>query len=134
MCLELNSLLKGFPVQTPWSTSITVFRALTKFKTATEEFYGVLVEDTDNQNDCKLLWILERPNGFSTWQESRHRPLIREGESEDEIDNVFGHYEDLEGQVYYAVKWKDYECPTWELEEDLRDCQSTMDYTMQLLV
>lgn len=123
----------GSFVRAAWSSKVAILEVLYSLKTSNQIFLGVRGETLDPQSDHHgLLWVSKDSQGFQVWQECRQRPFIMEGESEYEIEEILGHYETQTGAVYYAVKWFDYECPTWELEDDLWSSRLITDYCLQL--
>ncbi|KAH7303147.1 hypothetical protein B0I35DRAFT_365538 [Stachybotrys elegans] len=120
--------------QAPWSPKVPILQVICSIKTASRTFHGVQVEALDQEsNHHSLVWVFEDIRGFRVWQECCQRPFIIDGESVNEIKEIVGHHEDQTGCVYYAVKWTDYECPTWELEDDLGNHQIITEYCLQLL-
>ncbi|KAK4206037.1 hypothetical protein QBC37DRAFT_301603, partial [Rhypophila decipiens] len=69
--------------------------------------------------------VFDNTYSLRVWQECRQRPFITEGKYGYEVEQISGHYETPTGSVYYGVKWTVYECPTWELEDDLYNSQLT---------
>ena len=137
MHLEAERAYRGSVIQTAWSSNVAVIQVLYTLRTADWTFHGVRVETLDqgwevSSDATKLLWVLEDHQGLRTWQECRQRPFIIDGELEHDIEKIVGHYESQTGSVYYAVKWVDFECPTWELEDDLSSCQLITEYCMHL--
>ncbi|KEY63885.1 hypothetical protein S40285_08976 [Stachybotrys chlorohalonatus IBT 40285] len=125
---------RGSLVHTAWSSNVSILQVLYSIKTSDLTFHGVTVEGFDDSGD--LLWVLEDHLGLRIWQECRQRPFISDGdlgELENEIEEIVGHYEAPTGSIYYAVKWVGYECPTWELEDDLGGGRQITDYCMHLL-
>lgn len=124
---NLNPCWRGSQVDTLWSSNVVVERVLCIFQTATVVFYGVEVENQDfNLRDyprkTELLWVFADGNKINVWMESRQRPQIVGGELQEKVEHIVGHFQDESGEIYYAVKWAGYECPTWELESDLHTC------------
>ncbi|KAK3933477.1 hypothetical protein QBC46DRAFT_368726 [Diplogelasinospora grovesii] len=114
----------GCPVRTGWSSHVVVVQVLYTLWKPELIFHGVRVENLDG--DFRnwpytegLLWVLEDGQELRIWQECRQRPRIIDGEADCEIEEIVGHYQAQSGPVYYAIKWVGYECPTWELEDDL---------------
>ncbi|KAH8655519.1 hypothetical protein BX600DRAFT_385289 [Xylariales sp. PMI_506] len=118
----------GASVQTVWSSHVIIVQVLYSLKARNETFHGVKVETLNYESGHPLyydglLWVVEDGGNLRIWQECRQSPWITDGEVEGEIEEIIGHYESDTGSVYYAIKWMDYECPTWELEEDVLTCQ-----------
>lgn len=136
MQLQPDWAHRGSFVQTAWSSSVVILQVLYTIKTPDRIFHGAIVENLDQASGTSatdnLLWVVDDSYGLRMWQECRQRPFITQGEYGYEIEEVFGHYETQTGSVYYAVKWVDYECPTWELEDDLYDSNLTTEYCMHL--
>ncbi|KAK4206201.1 hypothetical protein QBC37DRAFT_301271 [Rhypophila decipiens] len=135
MQLQPDWARRGSLVQTAWSSNVVILQVLYTVTTLDRKFHGVIVENPVQARGASatddLLWVFDDSCGLRVWQECRQRPFITEGEY-GEIEQVFGHYENPTGSVYYAVKWTDYECPTWELEDDLYDSQLTTEYCIHL--
>jgi hypothetical protein len=128
-----DTLCRSSFVRTAWSSNVTILQVLYTYRTSTHTFLGVRTETLQQKSDHhSLLWVVKDGQGFRVWQECRQRPFIINGESEFEIQGIIGHYETQTGAVYYAVKWIHYECPTWELEDDLWNCQLITDYCLYL--
>lgn len=67
----------------------------------------------------RLIWAYGDDRQLSLWQDIRQRPRIIDSKSEANIERIVGHYQVATGEYYYAIKWKNYACPTWELEANL---------------
>jgi hypothetical protein len=133
MRLNANQAYQGSFVQTAWSSKVAILEVLYSFRTSHQTIFGVRAETLDQKSDHHgLLWVRKDSRGFQLWQECRQRPYIIDGESDYEIEEILGHYETESGTVYYAVKWIDYECPTWELEDDLWSCRLITSYCLHL--
>ena len=48
--------------------------------------------------------------------------------------SLIGYYRSVSGNVFVGVKWRGYECPTWELEDDLLQCGDLNDDDMCSIV
>ena len=136
--LRAESAYRGSFVRTAWSSNVVILQVLYSLRTPNQIFHGVKVDTLDQEVGAStdgngLLWVAEDSQGLRVWQECRQRPFILDGEIEYEIEEIVGHYEAQTGSVYYAVKWSDYECPTWELEDNLRSTRFITEYCMQLL-
>lgn len=127
MCL--NELF----VRTAWSSKVAILEVLYTYRTLYQTFLGVRTETLDPTSDQNgLLWVCKDTQGYQVWQECHQRPYIIEGESDYDVKEILGHYESPNGSVYYAVKWIGYECPTWELEDDLWGCRLITTYCLSL--
>lgn len=114
----------GAQVKTIWSSQVTISHIICTASAAPFTFYGVLTRNLDrvldsSQTEDELLWVYNNGTSVSVWQETRQRPLAIEGLTEYEIKGIVGHYELENGRLFYAVKWFERDCPTWELEDDL---------------
>ncbi len=113
----------GSPVRTPWSSQVFVEEILCSADMQNRTFYGVILRN----RECfgaewlaskTLHWVFDDGNGLRLWEQAEQRPLFLQ-------DDAFPSLEDIlcflqwKGRVYLAVKWREYGCPTWELEETL---------------
>ncbi|KAH7115701.1 hypothetical protein EDB81DRAFT_655755 [Dactylonectria macrodidyma] len=115
---------RGAPVQTTWSQNVLVIEVILTFKTSNRTFHGIrAVNDDWGLWDWprveNLLWVVDDGHRLRQWQESRQPPHVMESDSECIVEEVIGYYKADSGHEYVAIKWQDYECPTWELESDL---------------
>jgi hypothetical protein len=134
MRLNSSQAYRGSIIRTAWSSKVAILEVLFSFGTSYRTFLGVRAETLDRKSDHdELLWVCKDSQGFQLWQECRQRPYIIDGESDYEIEQILGHYESQSGDIHYAVKWIDYECPTWELEDDLWSCRLITTYCLDLL-
>ncbi|KAJ3497419.1 hypothetical protein NLG97_g1924 [Lecanicillium saksenae] len=117
-------------IKTPWSDQVVVLDVLYSVKASQSVFHGVRAMNTDLRWDwpdvVHFLWVLEQDNDDDLklapeWQQP---PRIINGELPCDIEFVIGDYQSAAGNTYLAVKWRGYDCPTWELEEDVTtwDC------------
>lgn len=115
---------RGSIVRTACSSHVIVTQVLYSFKALDQIFHGVKVVPEPGHPSYYdgLLWVVDDGEGLLVWQECRQRPRIIDGKFEHEIEEIVGHYESWTGSVYYAIKWMDYKCPTWESEEDMLTC------------
>ncbi|KAM3518601.1 hypothetical protein MY4038_010057 [Beauveria bassiana] len=73
-----------------------------------------------------LPWIVEQENGddlkLAPEWERPSRGI--DNRLPRDVELVIGDHQSAAGNTYLAVKWWGYDCPTWELEEDVmaRDC------------
>ncbi|KAK3933652.1 hypothetical protein QBC46DRAFT_368648 [Diplogelasinospora grovesii] len=102
----------GSPVRTGWSSHVVVMQVLYTLWKPELIFHGIRVENLDGD-------LRNWPYTEGLLWECRQRPRIINGEADFEIEEIVGHYQAQSGLVYYAIKWVEYECPTWELEDDL---------------
>ncbi|EJT68970.1 hypothetical protein GGTG_13476, partial [Gaeumannomyces tritici R3-111a-1] len=112
------SVLEGDTVVTLWASRLVVIKVLISLQTPKRTFYGVITVNPDEflhdwPDSSQLLWVYNNEHLINVWQEATP-PRVSEGESNCAIDNIFGHYENDNGVVCYAVKWFGYHCPTWE--------------------
>lgn len=126
------SVHAGDIINAPWSSRATVLKVLFVVQNADQDFYGVLYSNPDPlkwdwPSSTGILWVYHDGLQIRTWQEAGQKPSLTDYSSDFEIKQIFGHYENAEGQVHYAVKWVDYACPTWE--SDINDsCKHIADY------
>lgn len=110
----------GAKIYTPWSSNVILLEILLIHHNVVGTFYGIRSETRDKEGwplDSKSpLWVYDDNKTLRLWQEFRQCPRTQDL---DNIEDIIGHYESNSGKIYYAVKWSDYACPTWELEEDM---------------
>lgn len=86
-------------------------------------FHGVRTETTDERWDWpdveSLLWVFDDGIGLRLWQDFQYQPRVADGGAAFAVETILGDYESLSGNVYLGVKWRGYDCLTWELEEDM---------------
>jgi hypothetical protein len=114
---------RGRNIQTAWSPQVTILEVLLSVKVSHWVFHGVRAETLEPLWDWpdmeSLLWVFDDGTGFKLWQDFQHRPRIVNGEAAFGVESVVGHYQSETGNVYLGVKWWGYDCPTWELEDDM---------------
>ncbi|PTD02483.1 hypothetical protein FCULG_00012565 [Fusarium culmorum] len=113
-------------VATAWSSDILITEVLLTFRAYHRTFYGVKTVNRDcgswvwpAGDSDGLLWVFEEGGQLKVWQEHRQAPYVPLGRPAYEIEHVIGYYQSEADSSYVGVKWKDYESPTWELEEDI---------------
>jgi len=116
----------GDIVKAGWSSDIFITTVFVTSNTGRWTFYGVATENRevskwDWQDRDGMLWVFHDGKCVKVWQETRQRPSICGGTMECDIEDVFGYCEAGNGSIYYAVKWFNYECPTWELEHNIQN-------------
>lgn len=125
----MAAFVKAYPrvgdmIQCPWSSTAFLVDTLYSFQESKRVFHGVLVEARDDygwpSGSVVPLWVLDNGSKLVVWYDIQQRPRATE-QLESAIEHVIGHYEADNGDVYYAIKWREYLCPTWELEETLSD-------------
>lgn len=117
---------RGRQVYTPWSSAVTVMEVLYSVQVDRWIFHGVKVVNKDQllwdlPEVDNLLWVFDDGRQLKTWQGISQRPRF-DDESEYEIEASIGYHRSVSGNVFVGVKWRGYECPTWELENDLLQC------------
>ncbi|KAM3549526.1 hypothetical protein ARSEF4850_008806 [Beauveria asiatica] len=67
-----------------------------------------------------LLWIVEREDDDDLKLAPEWEQPSRSVDTElpRDIELVICDHQSAAGNTYLAVKWRDFDCPTWELEED----------------
>lgn len=110
----------GAKIATPWSSNVILLEILLIHHNVVGTFYGIRSETRDRQGwplvSKNPLWVYDDNKTLRIWQEIRQCPRTQDL---DKIETIIGHFESDAGDIYYAVKWSEYACPTWELEEDL---------------
>ena len=66
-----------------------------------------------------LLWVLDTGTELTLWRDFEARPRISNMDSTHRIEAIFGMHQSAGSNVYLGVKWRDYGCPTWELEDEI---------------
>lgn len=136
--LDPDGKYEGSFVRTAWSSRVVILRVLYTITSTNQSilFHGVKAKTTDRKQEAsaedELLWVFKDCSGLRLWQECRQKPFIIDGEVDSDIEEIVGHHEDESGAIHYAVKWLDYECPTWESEADLYTCPLITDYCLNL--
>lgn len=120
---------RGDSIKARWSSHIIITGILLTLRTARWTFYGVITENRDpypwDWPDLDgLLWVFHNGEHVKAWEEAHQRPRVSDGELEGILEDILGFWETAKGSVYCAVKWVGYECPTWELEQDLQQCSN----------
>lgn len=104
---------------------------LYSLKVSRSVFHGVRAINTDLQWDwpeiVNLLWIVEQENDddLKLAPEWKQPSRSIDNELPRDIELVIGEHQSAAGNTYLAVKWRNHDCPTWELEEDViaRECR-----------
>ncbi|OWT43374.1 hypothetical protein VFPPC_17463 [Pochonia chlamydosporia 170] len=126
---------RGDEIQCPWSSTVLLLDVLYTFRASVGVFYGVLAESQDKYGWplglVGPLWVLSHRSKLRVWHDIQQWPQSTE-QFESDIERVIGHYEAENGDVYYAIQWKGYICPTWELEEKLADKTRITSYCLAL--
>lgn len=123
---------RGQLVHTPWSIKVAIVEVLISVKIATRTFHGVRAVNTDRESwdwlDVEnLLWVYDTGCGLHLWQQIKQRPFVFDESRKYKIEGIVGEYQSAAGNAYVGVKWRGYECPTWELEDDL-STREDLDY------
>lgn len=122
---------RGDVIQCPWSSTAFIVDVLYSLQAPVGVFHGVLVQAQDicgwPLGSVRPLWVLGNGSKLGIWYDIRQWPQAPEL-LESNIKRVIGHYEADNGDVYYAIQWEGYICPTWELEETLSDLEAINDY------
>ena len=122
VCYDYSWPRKGVLIQTPWSSNVVLQEIIYEVHTYINTFYGVRAETRDSNGwplkSDHLLWVYDKEQELHLWQEAIQQPRSVDVDLDDAV-KVIGHYESDTGEVFYALKWSNYSCPTWELEEDL---------------
>ncbi|KAI9146679.1 hypothetical protein HJFPF1_13584 [Paramyrothecium foliicola] len=119
---------RGSVIETPWSSHIVVVDVLFTIKTSKWTFHGVRAANTkrrawDWPELEHLLWVFDDGRGLRLWEDCHQRPYTSDGQSTHEIESIIGYYQSATGNIYTGVKWRDYDCPTWEFDEEIQDIQ-----------
>ncbi|KAJ2978966.1 hypothetical protein NQ176_g3528 [Zarea fungicola] len=128
--MEQPTMIKPPPysgkfIKTPWSDQVVVVEVLYSVKVSQFIFHSVRAVNKDFQWDwpdiTSLLWVIERDDDgtLKLAPEWVQPPRISGNEPSCDIELVLGDYQPAAGNTYMAVKWRDHDCPTWELKEDL---------------
>ena len=127
MSPDFENVQIGSFIKTDWSSQLVIIEVLYTVENLVRTFHGVRFKNLEKKTedwpqDEGLLWVYNEGHIVRIWQECRQRPRFIEGEPDCEIREIVGHYYTQTGLVYYAILWMEYECPTWELEENLDSC------------
>lgn len=121
--LPAQSMYRGRRVETAWSLHVSVLEVLFSVQVCGWVFHGVRTETSDEQWDWpdidSLLWVFDDGTGLRLWQDFQHQPRVADDGASFEVEAILGDYRSPSGNVYLGVKWRGYDCPTWELEEDM---------------
>lgn len=112
---------RGAIIETQWSADVQVTDVLYSVEIDDHVFHGVKSVNLDINWDWhhieNLLWITEEEGVLSPWR----GPIpshVAYG-SKYNTEYVVGDYVSTVGNVYWAIKWSGFDCPTWVLEDDL---------------
>lgn len=102
-----------------------------------QEFCGVAAKNIDPRcfdwpkTEC-LLWILNGGDYIKPWEDFQQQPHIGHADLPLRLERVLAHHE-LNGEIYFGVKWEGYTVPAWETERDLDGyAESLTDYCLGL--
>ncbi|KAH6653373.1 hypothetical protein BKA67DRAFT_519113 [Truncatella angustata] len=120
----IDNVQYGAPIETTWSSHVTISHIICTVYASPFTFYGVLARNPDRildqgQTNDELLWVYDNGARVSVWQETCQRPVATGDMMDYEMEDIVGHHEYENGRLFYAVKWTGRDCPTWEPEEDL---------------
>jgi hypothetical protein len=112
---------------------VVVVEVVLSVKAAQWTFLGVTYAVGDSQrwdwpDSDGLLWAFDDGQHLRLCQTWLQHPRFLPAENGCAIEAVIGHHEGDNGNLYMAVKWIDYECPTWELESDLANSGQLTNY------
>ncbi len=114
---------RGRLVKTPWSPQVRILEVLFSVRVSCRVFHGVRAETEDMNWDWpdveNLLWVFDGGNGLQLSQVFQHHPHVVDRMINGKIEAIVGDYQSSSGNVYFGVKWEGYDCPTWELEEEI---------------
>lgn len=126
---------RGCIVPTPWSQRVIVVDVIYSVKIHDLNFHGIRVKNTDMNWDWpnveNLLWVAEDGTGLQLWTELKQSPIIVNGQVKNEVQCFIGEYQSLSGNIYIGVKWREHDCPSWVLEEDLMECSDYLEWLSQ---
>ncbi|KXJ84642.1 hypothetical protein Micbo1qcDRAFT_107191, partial [Microdochium bolleyi] len=107
-------------VQTAWPTNAIITKVLCSVRIQNQTFHGLEVRTLNEAAGfVGLVWAFEDNYVLYDWTGESRRITVSMRNGSHKIEYVCAHYENPNGLVYYAVKWFDCPCPTWELEESL---------------
>ncbi|KAM3547321.1 hypothetical protein ARSEF4850_010094 [Beauveria asiatica] len=115
----------GRYIKTPWSDQVVILDVLYSLKVSRSIFHGIRAINTDLQWDwpeiVNLLWIVEREDDDDLKLAPEWEQPSRSVDTElpRDIELVIGDHQSAAGNTYLAVKWRNFDCPTWELEKDV---------------
>ncbi len=128
--LRSKELLQGSALCVPWSSQTIVTNILCSIIIENQEFHGVSAKNVDPRcmdwprTEC-LLWVTSDGDCATRWENIPRQPFYGNVDTPLRIESIFMHYE-LNGELYFGVKWEGYAFPTWEAENDLEDYAHTL--------
>ncbi|KAI9155793.1 hypothetical protein HJFPF1_08382 [Paramyrothecium foliicola] len=119
---------RGSVIETPWSSQIIVVEVLFTVRTSKWTFHGIRAVNAERRawdwpELENLLWVFDDGHGLRLWEEFHQRPHTSDGRSTHEIESIIGYYQSATGNIYTGVKWHDYDCPTWEFDDEIQNIQ-----------
>ena len=117
----------GAYIRTPWSAHVIIKNILVILQVGSQTFYGVLAETMgvialDWGSTRCLLWAFHDGLGPCMWQNTAQPSRFSSEDMAADLDHIVAHYAPVDGECYFAVKWKSSLVPTWEKEADLTSC------------
>lgn len=122
----MSNFYIGRLIQTAWSPSATIIDVVMSVQIGFKTFLGVKTNTiTDLKRDWVeeegLLWVIDDGDELKACEELQSQPRVTTSEMDLGIEYVIGDCTSSSGKTYLAVKWRGYEYPTWEEEDDLLD-------------
>lgn len=136
---HMTELSRGSPLSVPWSSNTIVTDILCTLVIEGRTFHGISAKNVDPscldwpRSEC-LLWVTPDGNCVRRWEDIPPRPCYGNLETPLQLERILAHHE-LNGEMYFGIKWESYALPTWELEGDLDDYADALtDYCLNLCV
>ena len=124
MSRKLDQPRIGDLIKAPWASHVILIEVVCTVTVTPLPymFFGVMAETQYEPGwpgfATELLWVYSDGSGLKLWNDFHQKPLLGERQYQ-EIEEICGFCELRNGDVYYAVRWLGYTCPTWELERPL---------------
>jgi hypothetical protein len=111
-------------IHTAWCSNVVVAEVLLSINVSKRSFYGVRAliineEFLEWLTVENLLWVFEDGGKLKVGQDYQSRPRINEAEANFGVEGIIGQYFSSAGNAFVGVKWEGYQCPTWELEDEV---------------
>lgn len=120
--------LVGAMIKIQWPWGLIVRKVLYTYEFGKKTFHGIVAREAPFSAIDRepLLWVLDGENGLTEYWEVGPEPQRVGTSLEWDVERVIGHYRTREGQFIYSIKWVGYDCPTWEPEDHLGNCNEAV--------
>lgn len=132
-----NTYYRGAQVSTLWSSKAIVKDIYFNVCIRGRTFYGVRLEvsndlQLDWPNLTSLVWVLDDGSCLRMWQNFSQPPLFTSNTPLPVIERIVG-YVELNGVIFYAVVWRNYDTPTWQSETELGPYTEILTHNFRVL-